>query len=145
LQVGERVVAQPLAIRLGADLWEAAAQLLAELAVIGLRHAEKVGNGEQGEGLGVVMEDFDGSTVDELIDLLVSELPQERFVLAHALWREESHDQRALGLVRRLIHRDEVFAHGHFVAMLRDEVVDVVARARVDREARQRSADRVAR
>ena len=58
-------------------------ELSAELGVLLLWHAEQVGDDQQGERLAEVAHDLELAGVDELVDVLIGQLPDGRLVLAH--------------------------------------------------------------
>ena len=98
-----------------------------ELAVVGLGHTLEVGDDEQREGTGVLADELALALVEELTELPVAELPHELFVLAQALRRDQSHEQAAMGGVSGRVERWELVAEGQLVAVLVDDVADVVA------------------
>ena len=120
-------------------------EVLAELAVVLFRDSEQVGDDQQREGIAVALEHLDLAGLDELVDLAIGEPPCERFVLAHALRGEEAQCEPSLGLMGLTVQRDRVLAHRELVAVLRQELADVVGRLGLDREAREGTAHCVAR
>ena len=98
-----------------------------EPAVVGLGHALQVGDHQQREGAGVLADELALAFVEEFTELPVAELPHELFVLAQALRRDQSHEQAAMGGVSGRVERWELVAEGQLVAVLVDDVADVVA------------------
>ena len=104
----------------------AALELLAEPLVVGLGHAEEVGDDVQGEGTGVAPDELALPAGRELVDLAVRVPPHEVLVLLEALGRDEAHQHAPVRLVLRRVHHGELVAEGQFVAVLLDELADVV-------------------
>ena len=119
-------------------------ELLAERLVVGLGHAEEVGDHVQRERPGEVPDELALAPGDELVDLAVGPAPHEVLVLLEALRRDQAHQHAAMGLVLRRVHRRDLVAEGQLVAVLLDQVADVVA-LEGDGEARERPGHRVAR
>ncbi len=119
-------------------------ELLAEHRPVLLRNTEQVGDHEKRERTGEVTHDLAGPTTDELVDLPIGERPHELLVLLQALRCDQTHEQPAMRLVHRRVHRRKLVAERQFVAMLLDQLTDVVTLER-DREAGERARDRVAR
>ena len=60
------------------------AEALAEPLVVGLGHAEQVGDDEHGERLRVGADELAATVGDELVELLIGETPHELLVLLAA-------------------------------------------------------------
>ena len=108
-----------VALRAGTDLTRCPeeAETLAEPTVIGLGHAEQVGDDQHREGLRVRADELAVAVGDELVELLVGEAPHERLVLLEPLRRDEPHEQRPLPGVVRRVHRHHVLVHRELVAV----------------------------
>ena len=104
-----------------------ALQLLAERLVVGLGHAEEVGDDVQRERPGEVLDELALAPRDELVDLAVGVAPHEVLVLLEALRGDQAHQHAAMVLVLRRVHRGDLVAEGQLVAVGLDEVADVVA------------------
>ena len=112
--------------------------------MVGLGHAEQVGDDEHREGLGVRADELAVAVGDELVELLIGEPPHELLVVPEALRREQPHQQRPLARVIGRIHRDHVLVHRELVAVRVDDLADVVA-LEWHREHGERTDHRVAR
>ena len=120
-----------------------ALQLLAERLVVCFGHAEQVGDDEQRERVRVLVHELALTPGDELVDLAIGEPPHELLVLLEALRRDQPHQQPAVRGVLRRIERGQLIAERQAVAVLLDDVADVVALER-HRPLGPRSGDRVA-
>ena len=121
-----------------------ALELLAEPLVVLLGHAQQVGDHIEREGTGEVPDELTLAALDELVDLAVGMTPHEVLVLAEPLRRDQPHQQPAVSLVLRRVHGGQLVAEGKLVAVLLNEVADVVALER-DGKAREGAGHRVAR
>ena len=95
--------------------------------MVGFRHAEQVGDDQQGERLRVLLDELAPSRGEELVELTVGERPHERLVLLEAFRRDQPHQQSSVVGVRRWIEGHEVLVHRQLVSVLLDEHADVVA------------------
>ena len=135
-----------VAFRAGTDLTRCPeeAETLAEPTVVGLGHAEQVGDDQHREGLRVRADELAVAVGDELVELLIREAPHERLVLLQPLRRDEPHEQRPLPGVVGRVHRHHVLVHRELVAVAVDDRADVVALER-DRERDEGTDHRIAR
>ena len=117
-----------------------AEDVLAEAVAVVLGHAEQVGDDQQREGLRVLGDELALALGEELVDRLIGELPHELLVLLEPLGRDEPHEERAVRGVLGRVERGELVAERELVAVLLDELGDVVALDR-DREPGERSGD----
>ena len=122
----------------------AALQLVAEPRVVLLGHAEQVGDDVEGEWPREVTDEFALATLDELVDLAVGVPPHEVLVLAQPLRGDQPHQQAAVRLMHRVVHDGDLVAERQLVAVVVDEVADVVALER-HREPGERARHGVAR
>ena len=127
-----------------ADVLVRGREPLPEEGVVGLGHALQVGDDREREGLGVRADHLERALLEEPIDEAVGELPHEVLVLLEALRRDEPHQQVPVCRVVRRVERGELVAERQLVAVLHDDVADVVALHR-DGELDERPADHVAR
>ena len=102
-------------------------ELLEELRVVLLGHAEQVGDDQHGVGLGVLADELALAPGVEPVDLVVGQSPQGLLVLLEALRRDQPHQQPALGGVLGRVERRELIAEGEVVAVGLDDLGDVVA------------------
>ena len=113
-----------------------------ELGAVLLGHAEQVGDRQGGERLGVLGEEFALPVADELVELVIDQLPHVVLVLLEPPRRQQPAQQRAGLLVRRRIHDHHVLEDRELVAMRFDLLADVVT-VGFERQRRERAADRV--
>ena len=104
-----------------------------------LRDAEEVGNDEQRERVGVVADELALAPCDELVDLAVGQPPYEVLVLLQPLRRELAHEQVPVVTVLGRVHRDDLVAEGQLVAVLLNQLADVVATLERNGKARERA------
>src|SRR4051812_38856854 len=92
----------------------------------------------------VLLRELARAIARKAVDEPVRQGPHEGLVLLEALRRHEPHHQAAVHRVHRRIERDEVLADRIHVAVLLDEVADVVT-LDLDGKAGERATERVAR
>ena len=122
----------------------AQAEELSEHIEVVLRHAEEIGDGQHRERLAVRRDELARAVGDELVELSFGQPPHELLVVPQAFRRDQAQQQAALAGVLGGIHRHHVFVHRERVAVLGDDVGDVITLDR-DRERRKRPDDGVAR
>ena len=84
-----------------------ALQLGAQRLVVGFRHAEQVGDDEEGERVRVLLHEVALAPRAELVDLAIGEPPHELLVLLESLRRDQPHQQPTVrGVVRRIERRE---------------------------------------
>ncbi len=101
-------------------------ELLPELDPILGWHAQQIGYDEYGERLGEVGHDFALAPGKEGVDLLIGQHPHEFLIFLEALWRDQSHQQRAVIGVLRRIQGWKLVAERRFVAVGLDELGNVL-------------------
>ena len=118
-----------VALRSGADPTGCGAETesLAEPPVVGLGHAEQIGNDQHRERLRVRADELAATVCDELVELFVGQAPHEGFVVLEPPRRDQPHEQRAFLRVHRRVHRHHVLVHRELVAVPVDDVAHVVA------------------
>ena len=116
----------------------------AEPVVITLWDAEEIRDRDHREREAVVRDELARTPLDESVELLVGEAPQELFVLGETLRCEQPTQERAVRGVLRRIERREVVTQRQAVAVLLDELGHVVALERHG-EAGERARHRVRR
>ena len=104
-----------------------ALELLAELLVLVFGNAEQVCDDEEGEGPRVVADELALAPAEELVDLAIGELPHELLVLLETLGRDQPPQQCPVGGVLRGIEGGQLIAEYEPVAVLLDDLADVVA------------------
>ena len=139
--VGHRVVARAADRRRRSRTVQ---ERLGELGVVVLGHAEQVGDDEQGERARELADELALAVGEERVELAVGEPPHELLVLLEALRRDQPHQQRAVVGVHGRVERGDLVAHRQLVAVLLDELADVVALER-DGEPGERTGHRGAR
>ena len=87
-------------------------ELLEELRVVLLGHAEQVGDHQHGVGLGVLADELALAPGVEPVDLVVGQPPQGRLVLLEALRGDQPHQEPALGGVLGGVEGGELVAEG---------------------------------
>jgi hypothetical protein len=73
--------------------------------VVCFRHAEQVGDDEEGERVRVLLHEIALAPRGELVDLAIGEPPHELLVLLETLRRDQPPQQRSMGGVLRRIER----------------------------------------
>ena len=116
----------------------------AEFLVVRLRDTEQVGDDEHGERVGVPRHELGPVAAHELVDLAVGQPPHEVLVLLEPLRGELAHEQVPVVVVLRRIHGDDLVAERQLGAVLRNQPADVLLPLERDREAGERTRDRVA-
>ncbi len=110
-----------------ARLRSRALELFAEGGAIILGYPEQVGDDQQCERSRELGDELALAVVDELVDLAIGEAPHEVLVLPQPLGRDEAHEEASvLGVLGR-VHARQLVAEGQFVAVLLDQIADVVA------------------
>ena len=103
------------------------AQHCAEFAMVLDWNSEQVGNHEHGQRFCEILHELAGTAVEELVDLLVRQAPDEFLVLAEPLGGDQLAQQSTrLGMVVG-VHGDDVFGHRDGRAVFGDLIADVVA------------------
>ena len=115
----QRLVLHRLA---AADAHRVRGQLFSQQRVVGLRHAEQVGNDEQRERLGELADELARSVGEDLVDLAVGQPPHEVLVLLQPLGSDQAHEQPAVRGVQRRIERRQLVAERQLVAVRVDDV-----------------------
>ena len=109
---------------------DAATRVLAdavdELLAILHRYAEQIGDHQQRERTGEALDERATSGSQEVVEHLVGELPHGVLVLLEALRRDQPHQQRAVVGVGRRVEGGQLVAERQLVAVLRDQISDVV-------------------
>ena len=119
-------------------------QRFLEARVVFLGHAEQVGDDEHGERAGEIVDVLALPAAQEAVHLPVGEAPDELLVLLQALRCDQAHQQGAVVGVHRRVERRELIAHRQRIAVLGDDVGDVVAVER-HRKSGERTGHRRAR
>ena len=99
---------------------------------------------EQGERAGELADELALPAGEEVVEHAIGQPPHELLVLLEALRRDQPHQQRAVVGVLGRVERDDLVAHRQLVAVLLDQLADVVALER-DRESGERPSHRGAR
>ena len=128
VEPGQRVLARAPFLA-GSDLTDGAAQpeTLSKASVILFGHPEEIGDHQHGEGLGVRADELAPTIVDELVQLLTGEAPDEFLIVLEPLRGDESHQQGPLAGVVGWVHGHHVLVHRQLVPVAIDDVADVVA------------------
>jgi hypothetical protein len=103
-----------------------ALELFAEGRAVVFGYPEQIGDDQQRERAGELGDELALAVVDQLTELAIGESPHEVLVLTQALRRDETHEEASvLGVLGR-VHARKLVAEGQFVAVLLDQVADVV-------------------
>src|SRR4029453_17430657 len=122
----ERLVRHCAVVRKLSFAW-VSLELLPELLVLLFGNAEQIGDHEQRERARVVADELALAAAQELVDLTIGEPPHELLVLLEPLRREQPPQQRSVSGVLGRIERGQLIAERQLVAVLLDDLTEVVA------------------
>jgi len=115
-----------------------------KIPVILFTHARQIRQDQDRERPGKIGDDLDVATTDELADLPIDETPHEFLVPLEPHRRDQAHQQRAVGRVRRSVAVHEPIAVCHPGTAPFDLRADVVA-FELERQAGKRPAGSIGR